>query len=208
MRRAAAQRGQHVVQRRGAQRRDDPQSHRMRGQRPLACGVEQPERRQARAPTQEFLVQRARAQPLQRLDHHLQLATRFVNAQAAAQFHLLPIGRRKVHQRCGAAEHRAAQQRLRTFCILQREVAVPAGRTRKAAQLAAHRDGTEARGHGVAGGQQQRGHAPRHPRRRCVLGLRHAKTHGRRGPGTPQPRRSRHAAARRSSRNGHVDASA
>ena len=126
----------------------------------FAGRVEQALRFQPGAQAKQFFVQRAGAQALHRFDDELQFTAGLVDRQPPPHLHLLAVGGWKVEQRCSAAEHRAAQHCTRPLRILQREVAMPAGGPREAGQFATHGDGTEARGHRVPDGQQQRANAP------------------------------------------------
>ncbi|MFO1294587.1 MAG: hypothetical protein U1F07_16225 [Rubrivivax sp.] len=97
------------MQRGRGRRGDDAKRRRKARQRPLARGVEQALRLEARAQAQELLVQRAGAHALHRLDEELELAARLVHLEAPAQLDLLAVGGREIQQRRSAAKQRAAQ---------------------------------------------------------------------------------------------------
>ena len=159
MGRTAAQRGHHIVQCGRGQRGDDTDAARKAGQRALALGVEQTFAFEAGLQAHELLHQRALASGAHGLDDHLQLAARLVDRQLAAQLDRLAVARREVEEAGGAPEHRATQASAAVRGA-QVEVAVAAGRTGEASQLAPHGDGAEARLQRVADGLHQQGHVP------------------------------------------------
>jgi len=163
VRHAPGQRAQHVVQRRRARRGDQPDAARQRRQRALACRVEQALGLQPRLQAQELLEQSPLAGALHGFDHQLQIAARLVHRQAPAHLDGVALARHEVQQPGGAAEHGAAQ--LAGF-VLEREIAVPAGRPREAGDLAAHRHRVEARLQQLTHGAGQRANWP-HTRRQC-----------------------------------------
>ena len=167
---APGERGDDVVQRGARHRGHHPDGAHERRQRTLALRIEQPLGRQARAQAQELLVELPGAQPLHGLDDHLQFAPRLVHRQAPAQLHLQAVLQRHVAERRGALEHRAAQRAGAARGVLQREVAVAARGAGRAAQLAPHGHRAEAGRQRVAGGQQQRRHAPGRGPRECRRG--------------------------------------
>ena len=149
--------GHHVVQRRGAERRDHADAARQQRQRPLAAGVEQALRPPA-WPSAAGTARTARpARPgawLRRSAAGRRAARR---RQAAPHLDQVAVARREVQQAGRAAEHGAADLALR---VLQREVAMPAGCAREARNLAADRDRVEARIQGISNGAAQRPDLP------------------------------------------------
>ena len=162
MRHTPRQCRQHVVQGGGGQRGHHPDATRVTRYRPLAGHIKQPFGLQLRLQPQELLVQGTRARPLQALDHQLQLTARLVHRQVAARLHQHAFCGLKVHLRQGTAEHRAAQGCL-TALVLEREVAMPTGRPREAADFASHHTACKPCGQTVADGLHQGRHPP-HPR--------------------------------------------
>ena len=125
VRHAAPQRGHHVVQCGGAQRRDEAHRARHDRQRPLALDIEEPFGLEPRLALQELLEQSALSCALQAFDHQLQIAARLVNRKAAAHLDLVAVARGKIKQAGRAPEHRAAQL---ARIILEREVTMSARR--------------------------------------------------------------------------------
>ena len=182
MRRAPRKRRHHVVQRRGAERRHQADA-RAAAAAAAACA---PGRTgpgfQPGLALQELLEQRALAGPAQAFDDQLQVAARLVDAQPAPHLDLSPSRGDEIQQAGRAAEHGAAN--LARF-VLQREVAMPAGRAREAGNLAPHRDRVEAGIQRISDGAAQRADWPRlvrHPDAVCSRSA-HAQTclaHGQR----------------------------
>ena len=131
MRHPARESRHHIVQGGGIQRSDHTDSPRPRRDRAFAIAVEKPLLLEPLLELQELLVQRALAAQLHRLDDELQLSTRLVNGEPAAQLDLLAVGGKKLQQAAGTLEHRAAQGRRLAVSVLEREVAVPACRARE-----------------------------------------------------------------------------
>ena len=105
------ERRRHVLQGRSVQRRDHANASGPQWKRPLAGLVEQTLLLELSLEQQEFLVERALAASLHRLDDELQFATWLVNAQTTSKLHLLTIGGKKLQQASRALEHGAAQGR-------------------------------------------------------------------------------------------------
>ncbi len=125
MRRAPAQRGQHIPQRRRLQRGHHPDRMRMAWQRALARRVEQPLRLQRGLEPQEGLVQIAQAGPADGLDAQLQFAARLVQRDHGTHLDRLPLARREIGVLVASLEHHATDLRAG---ILEREIPVPAAR--------------------------------------------------------------------------------
>ncbi|MDR8939456.1 hypothetical protein FEP67_04374 [Burkholderia multivorans] len=128
MRRATRERGQHVAQRGGLQRRDDADCARVRGQRPLALGREQPFGLELRLQPQERLVEPPLSGAPHGLDIQLHLAARLVHRDDRAHFDAVAFARHEFRVLRAAAEHHAAHLRL---LILDREIPVAARRARE-----------------------------------------------------------------------------
>lgn len=160
MGRAPAQRRDDVAQRCGPERGDDTDAAWKTRRHPLAPGIEQALGLQLGLQAQELLVQTAQAGRLQALDDQLQVAAGAVQVQpplcldhhAFARLELQAVGR--------APEH-GATDLART--VLEREIAMPAGRAGKARNLAAHRDRIEPGRQSVSNGAQQRANCPHSP---------------------------------------------
>src|SRR5690606_13210210 len=97
--------------------------------------IEQPFCLQARLHAQELLVQSACPALAHAIDHHLQLAARLVDAQLPPHFHHQTIAGGEVQLAKGAPEHGTAQAGA-PLLVLEREIAVSAGGSGKAADLA------------------------------------------------------------------------
>ncbi len=162
MRRTAFQRRQHVMQGRTGRRSDNAQVQRKARQWLLACGIEVAERFKPRLHAQELFVQRAGAGLAHAFDDELQLAARLVHRHASTQLHQLPITRAEVQQAGRTAEHRATHRRRLPLGILEIEVAMPAGRAREAADLAADDHTRKTRREAVGNRRQKGRDAPNH----------------------------------------------
>ena len=170
VRHAAAQRSHHVVQRRRAQRSHQADAARQRRHGALARRVEQALRPPA-APSAAGTARTSAPcpRPAQAFDDQLQVAARLVDAEPAAHLDLIAVARREIQQAGRAAEHGAAELAL---CVLQREVAMPAGRAREARNLPAHRDRIEARIQRIRNGAAKRANCPDSRRQMLVLASR------------------------------------
>jgi hypothetical protein len=115
VRRTPRQRRRHVVQGGAAQRGDDADGERERGQRPLRRDVEQTLRLEHRLEPQEAFVEGAGAAPLYGLDDELELAARLVHREASAQLDRVAVRRQP------AGELRRAAN------MAQRSAALPSG---------------------------------------------------------------------------------
>ncbi len=162
---AAAQRGDHVVQRGSPRRSHHANAARQRRQAALARRIEEAFGLQLRLQPQELLEQCALACTLHAFDDQLQITALLVDTQPAPQLDQLAIARRKVHELGRAPEHSAADL---PAGVLDAEVAMAAGRAREAADLAAHRHRIEARLQSIAHGAAQRADFP-DQRRRCWI---------------------------------------
>ncbi|MDR8853482.1 hypothetical protein FEP99_06531 [Burkholderia pseudomultivorans] len=151
VRRAARERGQHVAQRGGLQRRDDADRTRMSRQRPLALGREQSFGLELRLQAQERLVQAPLPGAPHGLDIELHLAARLVHRDDRAHLDPVAFARRELRILRAAAEHHAAHLRL---LVLDREIPVTARGAREVRHF--------------AGDPQQRKRTLEHRRNRTV----------------------------------------
>lgn len=122
------------MQCRSAERRHDADGSRHHGQRAFACRIEQSFALQPCLALQELLEERALPGARQAFDDQLQIAARLVHRQASANLDLIALSRNEIQHAGRTPEHGAAQL---AATVLQGEVAVTAGSTRKARDFAA-----------------------------------------------------------------------
>ena len=189
--RAPRQCGQHVVQRRRAQRSHDPDATRVGRKHALAHRIEQTLGFELGLQPQELLVERAGAGTLHRLDDELEFTTRLIQAKPAMQLDALAVGRREGEQGAGAAKHHATQHRAGAVRVFQVEVAVATRGTRKPRDFAADTADAKAQADGFSHLVHQLRHTPDRAQRPCGGRVNHAQTQCRSGSRTPQPRQTR-----------------
>ena len=130
---AASQRGEHVAQRRRAQRRHDADRARVRRQRALARGIEPARGVEARLQSGEAFIQRADAREPCGFDVELELAPRLVEACGGPHLDGDAVLQRKADVLRLVAEEHAAHLRAR---VLQVEIAVARRRAGEVGDLA------------------------------------------------------------------------
>ena len=211
MRGAARQCGAHIAQRGRAQRRDNTQSSRVRGQFTFAHRIKQTLGLQLGLELQEFFKQRALARALHRLGHKLQFTARLVHRQPAAHHHEGTLGGREIQQGRSTPEQRAAHGRRAGLAVLQGEVAVPAAGPREARDFPLDGDRSKAAGQGLGHSVHEPGNAPHRTPGSCgdldvfigVAGLNHWLSQHWRGLRSPQPRQMWLGGARHPSHHFH-----
>ena len=156
---------QHVMQGGSAQRGDHTDTTHQVRQRAFALRIKKTLLLQARLDLHKTLKQGTLPSPPHRLDNQLQLAALLVHAQTPLELDLIPIARAEIDGGGNPLERGATDLPRR---VLEIEIAVPAGGTHEAADLAAHPHRVELRLQTAADGLAQSPHLPQTQRRvRC-----------------------------------------
>ena len=138
---AAAQSCGHVVQCSGSQGSDQSQATGKGGECALACRIKQTLRFEFSLDAQIRFIQFALSRAAQAFHHQLQIATRFIDGQTPQGFDPVAFAGLPAEQTGCTAEHDAAQLAL---CILEGEIAMPAGSADKSCNLSLYPQGAKA----------------------------------------------------------------